>query len=66
MSRNNKNVTKFHIIKTQKNIDSKISISDRVVQSILKDVSMQHIRVSHILTENQMEIDNNTAAVFLE
>jgi len=57
-------VTKFHIIKTQNKVDNKISISDRVVQSILKDVSMWHM--PHISKENQREIENITAAVFLE
>jgi hypothetical protein len=57
-----KNVTKFHIIKSQNKSDNKISISDRVVQSILlKDVSMPHIP-----KENQMEIENIVAAVFFE
>jgi hypothetical protein len=35
-----------------------------VVQSILKDVSMQHM--SHIPKENQIEIKNIIGAVFLE
>jgi len=39
MLRNNKNVTKFHIIKTQNTIDNKIGISDRVVWIILKDAA---------------------------
>jgi len=57
-------VTKFHIIKTQNKIDNKISNSDRVIQSILKDVSVQHM--PHIPKENQREIENIVAAVFLE
>jgi hypothetical protein len=64
MSRNNRNVTKFHTIKTQNKIDNRIGISDRVVQSILKDVSMQHM--PHIPKENQMEIENSIVAVLLE
>ena len=64
MSRNNKNVTKFHIIKTQNKSDNKISISDRMVQSNLKDVSMWHM--PHIPKENQRGIENIIAVVFLE
>jgi hypothetical protein len=45
-------------------IDNKISISDRVVQSNLKDVSMQHM--PHIPKENQRKIENIIAAAFLE
>jgi len=54
----------FHIIKTQNRIDNKISISDRAVQSILKDMSMQPM--PHIPKENQMEIENSIATVLLE
>lgn len=57
-------MTIFHIIKTQNTIDNKLSISDRVVQRILKNMSMHHM--PHIPKENQMEIENIIAAVFLE